>query len=118
MQQGIVPLIVPKTEVAYKVTIIENHEEIIKLCDKVMSYFFVPRIKPLVSTSMPNPELSEKQYLLALKLFDCDKSAVLKILTDHPELRKQLDILAKTMENANKKDKKNYFKDLNIHFQK
>ncbi len=116
LQQGIIPLKVPEKDVAYKVTIIENREEIIKLCDKVMGFFFVPRIKPLVSTSMPNRELSEKQYRLALELFDCSKSAVLKVLTDHPEIRKQLGNLFKAMENANGKNKKRYFKDLNIRF--
>ncbi len=116
LQQGSIPLKVPEKDDAYKVTIIENREEIIKLCDKVMSFFFVPRIKPLVSTSMPNRELSEKQYRLALELFDCSKSAVLKVLTDHPEIRKQLGNLFKAMENANGKNKKRYFKDLNIRF--
>ncbi|HBL98593.1 TPA: hypothetical protein DDZ86_03030 [Candidatus Dependentiae bacterium] len=96
----------------------KKFNESVVLLKKVMSFYFVPRTQPLVSTSVPNRELSEKQYRLALELFDCSKSAVLKVLTDHPEIRKQLGYLFgnlfKAMENAN--GKKRFFKDLNIRF--
>ncbi len=117
LQQGILPLVIPAPKVknVKNAPTVENPEELIALVEKIFSYFFLGRIKPLVSTSTPNRELSEKQYHLALELFDCHKSAVLKVLTDHKELRVFFKNLLKALKNSKQKIQKNYC-DMIIHF--
>jgi len=120
LQQGKLPLTVPPTDTIIKgmLETIPDAANLIKLIELAMNYYFLKADQqPLVSTTMPCHKLSEKQYQLALKWLDCEAFQVLKILTDHKELRGFLNNLFKTTQKkAQLKAKNHCFSDLKIYF--